>query len=470
MLVMQMMRLKWLSVTVKVIFTENFYTVARMKSESQVSETMSWQFAYLGFACLLGWNVVLYVAMTLQADIIFTTYFNDWMSFFYGLAMSLTILPLVFVGNNIPKSPRACIGGAAMFASLGLIGLSGFINPASAPFGLALVALLAVGTSSVQGFYFSEAATHSQNAIAKFSIGQAVSGLICLPISLILQQIFSNPAHVMAAFCFIAAIACAGSIPVYIFSVRKHLAMKEASSSLDQHTMSEQPIRGYMAIIKDIWPMTLSIFVNFVLLFLVFPVHVIMNWNPTSTLFPGAYTFLTIAFFAYNLADCIGRYLVSFGVTLNKVGVVAVTAARLVPLALWYLSSFSSIAFMTNDYFRIFVMVVFTIISFVDADARTLVSTLKRSYALPPFEAPATNDLDFSEGDRQMMSTKKPAGRPLTKRHRKGRREHEDGKFRSVTCTLCGKKGHNKSSCEFGKPLEVDQRRAQNPNKRRRSA
>jgi hypothetical protein len=103
------------------------------------------------------------------------------------------------------------------------------------------------------------------------------------------------------------------------------------------------------------------------------------------------------------------------------------------------------------------------------ADARSLVETLKRSYMLPPFEAPGTNDLDFAEGDRQMMSTKNPAGRPSIKRRRKGRRERESNENCSVKCSLCGHGGHNKSTCDFGKPLELDPARARNPYKRRRS-
>ena len=338
-----------------------------MKTESTVPETLSWQFTYLGFACLFGWNVVLNVSFpALLDDRVFTVELDNLLSTVYGLAMAVAILPLIFIGADvIPKNPRASFGGACMFASLGLIGLCGFIKPASVVFGCLLVSLLGIGTALVQGFYFSEAAMTSGPSIGKFSLGQAIAGLIILPIMITLKSIFTDYLHVMSAFAFIAAIACAGSIPVYVFSVRKHLAMKEATAALNEPTSTSEKPRAYLAIIKDIWPMTLCIFLNFVLLFVVFPGHLITRksykWSSSGYISTGSVVdYTTVAFFIYNLSDCVGRYLVGVGVTLNRAGVLAVTASRLAPLTLWYVATFSGVSLFSDDLVRFAIMAIHT--------------------------------------------------------------------------------------------------------------
>ena len=329
-----------------------------MKDETVKSHRLSWQFLYLGLSCLIGWNVILNVSETLKQKDMFTADFGTHLSTIYGLAMSLTILPLIFMTPDaISKTLRVYLGGGLMFISLTLISASTYLKPASSVYGLVLVSLLAVGTSLVQGFYFSEAAMHSKGAIGKFALGQAISGLTCLPIQLSLDYLLPVKIQSTAAFTMMAAIACGGSIPVYLCSVKVKLAEIEEDEGVDT---SEK--RSYSAIISDIWPMTLCIFLNFVLLFMVFPNH-IPKWNLSNKLFdPDTYTFMAVAFFVYNLSDCVGRYLVGLGVTLTRTGVIAATMSRLATLSVWYLSTFYNVSFLADDLFRLGVMAVHTII------------------------------------------------------------------------------------------------------------
>lgn len=328
-----------------------------MKEETVKSHRLPWQFSYLGLSCLIGWNVVLNVSETLKDKDVFTSDFGTHLSTIYGLAMALTILPLIFLPPDVmSRSFRSSIGGSLMFISLSLITASIFFKPASAAYGLVFVSILAVGTALVQGFYFSEAAMHSKSAIGRFSLGQAISGLICLPIKLGLDYILPEAMYSAAAFVAIAAIACAGSIPVYLFSVKVTLMDIEEDEGIDK---SEK--RSYSAIIADIWPMTLGIFLNFFFLFMVFPNH-IPRWNATNKLFdPASYTFLTLAFFVYNVADCLGRYLVRW-VTLSRSGVMGATTSRVLTLSLWYMATFFDVSFLTNDFVRLGVLVVHTAI------------------------------------------------------------------------------------------------------------
>ena len=321
--------------------------------------SLSWQFAYLGFCCLFGWNAILNVSRALSANSIYTAQFGQQMATIYGLTMSVTIIPLIFVKSDvIPMNPRAMAGGLLISASLAMIGFSAVTNPGSAAFGLAMAALLGIGTAIVQGFFYSEAATYSANAISMFSIGQSVSGLICLPIQLGLRQIFENDMTSTAAFAFLTAGACVLSIPVYMYGVRRTLAVKERTRSVNQLSVGRRP---YSSILREIWPMTLCIFLNNMMLFLVLTNHVNI-WNDQSILFaPSSYMLGMIAYFIYNLFDWIGRSLVSFGVKLNRTGVICLTLARLVPLAVWYVASFGSNSVMKTDYFRLGTLAVFVI-------------------------------------------------------------------------------------------------------------
>jgi len=98
------------------------------------------------------------------------------------------------------------------------------------------------------------------------------------------------------------------------------------------------------------------------------------------------------------------------------------------------------------------------------------VKTLKRTYRIAPFGCPATNDLEVSDGDRQMMCYKNRAGRPLKKRRLKSQLERaRDGEKASTNkCGQCNQIGHNRSNCPMGKPLAIDNTRAANPYKKRK--
>ena len=103
---------------------------------------------------------------------------------------------------------------------------------------------------------------------------------------------------------------------------------------------------------------------------------------------------------------------------------------------------------------------------FLDADGRTLVKTLKRTYSMVPFGCPATNDLEIAEGDRQMISYKNRAGRPPKKRRHQSHYENKGAKPRPQKCGLCKETGHNRSACELRK-LEINNERATKPCRKR---
>jgi hypothetical protein len=162
-----------------------------------------------------------------------------------------------------------------------------------------------------------------------------------------------------------AVLAC---IPVFRYMQRDRffvdLRAKEAQRAMAGDLEIAQSSRSVWETVKEVLPMCSMIWVNFVLLFVVFP-DSIGIWafrNKNALLNLDDETMMQIFFFVFNVFDFLGRSLVSWGVTLKPRGVMGVTASRVVLLALFYLVTYKSdVEWLKNAVTRIVVLAVFVV-------------------------------------------------------------------------------------------------------------
>ena len=298
-------------------------------------DSLGLQFTILGFACLIGFNVLMQAGVSIPSTSFSASnlQFGGDGALVYGGAMNLTLILLSVWGNGMSNSRKAVVGGILM--SLGLIYVS-FASMVNLPryTGYIGMILLGMGTSVFQGMVMGLAGQHSQKAMSNVSTGQALSGLICMPLALLLNLAKSNQITVQSLILF-GAISILGSIPIFLNDVAPHssvLALSAASLSDEEGEKG----RSIFAVLKDTWRFTLLIWINFFLLFTVFNFH--FTW------FVGGSLKFTMMLFIFNLADFLGRLSVSFGVRLSPRGIYAVTLFRLIPFLGYLLCTYSKYA------------------------------------------------------------------------------------------------------------------------------
>jgi hypothetical protein len=122
--------------------------------------------------------------------------------------------------------------------------------------------------------------------------------------------------------------------------------------------------RSLIAIVKDIFPMSSMIWLNFFMLFMIFPGFVGVwasgadaerTWPMNMKVDVGVPVF----FFVFNLSDLCGRLMVDYGVVLKPRGVMAVTGARLAMTAMILFVTFTKVTVFANDVTRMVAMFVY---------------------------------------------------------------------------------------------------------------
>ena len=317
-----------------------------MKGDNKV---LTWQFLYLGFVCLFGFNAMLSCNDYLKTSPAFTDGFSNDAAFWYGLAMNITLPPLTIWGSKLSRKAQCTLGGVLMSAAIA--GLSLFALSSSTPskVGYLAVALLGVGTSIFQGMVMSLAGQHSGHAMSMVSNGQALSGLCCLPLTMIFEAIAKavSPDNVLQVqyqmFLVTAVVASMLVVPVFALSVARHSSVTgmDATTTLDAPAAPKSSI---LSVFKSTWKYSIAIWLNFFILFSVFGLMGV-RFPFADNLGMDVSSYFRYAFFTFNLADFAGRFLVTLGLSLNLEKIYAITITRLLPAALMLTCAYSSKVF-----------------------------------------------------------------------------------------------------------------------------
>jgi Nucleoside transporter len=341
------------------------------------SMLVSLAFIFLGFTTLFAWNMLLSIGDFTKTEWVFKNASNA--QFSYGGAICLFILILCFTRFKLSiKSLIGCLvlglalGTFACFCFLAKIGTAGNIWPM-----YMISSLIGVGSAFIQGTYAGLATKYSENAMGKFSMGQAIAGLSCLPIGLGLDALGkviyasnSTPATPIAPavlfkiaqfrstiFCVFACLTAIATHFVYSW-LRKKINSKTPDSVNDIEMKGISITRGYLGIIKVVFNMSFMIFVNFIFTFLVFPSHLSDHWDKDQKIFPVNQATI-IYLFIFNLFDFIGKLLVTCGLKLTRTGVYACTLIRLPLMVAFYFASFASNNIVTHEIFKMGLIALF---------------------------------------------------------------------------------------------------------------
>jgi Nucleoside transporter len=334
---------------------------------------ISFAFIYFGFTALFSWNAFLNCGGFYREA--FSHVNVDLAIICYSGAMCVAVLGMAFFGNRLTNAIKCISGCSVLAAAMFAFGIAAMCNGKKGEgngWSLPLAAVfLGLGSSLVQGLFIGLAGQHSIGSIGKVSVGQALSGLISLPLWLIYNAIAkgilgdSDLAVTQMAtvlFMFTASVATIGTIPVYfklIASDPFFQALERKSDNVadsEQGGVSEKP-RNFFAICKDVMGMSSMIWFHFFILFLVFPTEVVV-WG-TDEITKMKDNALNYFFFAFNLADFVGRYSTNW-FKLPPKGVFILSASRIPLFLLMSLASYGRADLLLNDTARMMILMVFT--------------------------------------------------------------------------------------------------------------
>lgn len=350
-------------------------------SESHVSvkgveskPTPIFGFIFFGIVGLLCFNFFLQVLAYL--DTCFSKSFSEYANILYGLSNNCGQLLIIFYGSKIAFSSRiyySAIGLAVVLIAFPVLSFITTDTTVGMTLGLLLTFGLGLFNAVIQSAGFGLAGICSSKSMEFFSVGQALSGLLGWPLSLLLNFIFSSagystqstttgrPSQVDVAATVtslsLAAVVTILFVPYYRFVLSKTPMVEGALKDLS--TLNESSLvqhRSKINIIKDALPLAMAVWFVMFVTFVVFPSQ-LFAWTPSYGPYPTEFFYPCMMIYMFQVFDVVGRYAVSFlKLTPTRTKIASLSRGAILPF--FYLATYNVWIF-SNDITKILIMAVF---------------------------------------------------------------------------------------------------------------
>ena len=284
-----------------------------MKEKSQEFETDATEkllFFLLGNAALLGYNVIInavdiYTALTGKTG---TAIGND-LNRAYNIPCSVTACLLCFIK---PRNFKLTLLGGLSIVTLLLCILPIFMlvdMDQNAIYWATVICIAIVGVCSSVNFStsFSFASHYNPGSVPYVSSGNGCCGVISAVMRLITKGIKDTPLLNSIYFFLSAAIYLFTIGYLFYKSRQPHIANKAFVPKVSSED-GEQNKANYLHVFKTIWPIWLSVFMNFCITLTLYPGYMVGTYTPPSMGTWGSIIITTI----FCVFDWVGRAIPSF--------------------------------------------------------------------------------------------------------------------------------------------------------------
>ncbi|KAF4695708.1 transporter [Perkinsus olseni] len=346
-----------------------------VKPAAKVTVSLLAQMAILGFVALAPWNFVLSELPYLDEK--FENHFGATVPIFYGAAVNIAQLLLIWVGNKFTFAPRfdwGCIILSIFNILLAIVAMTiGNDNAVENPnlgFGLGLVCvfLLGFGHAVMESSAFGLAALCPKSCMIWVMVGEGVAGLVGWPLSMLLNWALTaggvdrvSEWRCLIFFC-ITSLVTVIIVPMFRMITSKHPYMAEVlkieQNRAKSSVMTRQTRRPVLAIVKDVAPMAFGAWCTLAVTFTVFPAQVVL-WQSSD---PSNTGFVSQVIYTFQVVDTIGRFIPNLGINLRPSFLMAFTVARSLFIPLFICTSlYPTVVPFHYDWFKHMQMGVFAL-------------------------------------------------------------------------------------------------------------
>ena len=342
-----------------------------------VDDTPKFGFLFFGIVGLLCFNCFLQVTGYLNAS--FNANFTGWANTIYSFSNNCGQLIAIFTGARFDFFSRiwvSCLGLALVLVGYPLLAMTKLSIGCPLAYGLTIG--MGAFNAILQSAGFGLAGSVSASAINYYCFGQALAGLLGLPMLMTLEYGFKafglsdvpsvagKPSVVDSMSTLtglgIAALLTLALIPYYRFGIARNglvaqtlLVVEPAKPGSTTSSTARQ--RPYVEIISSTLPLGLTVWVLLFVTFLVFPSQIFL-WKPSFEHYPGGKFFYPgMLIYVFQIFDVVGRYLAVAGVGLSPFQVKLLSPWRFMLVVLFYLCSYEVWVF-KFDLVRIVLMAV----------------------------------------------------------------------------------------------------------------
>ncbi|KAF4654354.1 hypothetical protein FOZ61_000856 [Perkinsus olseni] len=308
-----------------------------------VTWTLLFQFCVYGFVALAPWNFILTDLVYLDGK--FHHGFGSTISIFYGLAVNVAQLFIIFFGNKFTFAPRfdwGCGLLAVFNVLLAVVAMTiGSDDPSSnTGLGNALaivcVILLAFGHAVMESTAFGLAALCPKSCMNWVMVGEGIGGVVGWPILQLLNVIFDKVERRDERVCFVffalTSLVTLAVIPMFRVITSKHPHMQhvlaiEKNRNKAGSLKERQTRRPVWMILKDVAPMAFCAWSVLTITFICFPSQT-MKWQAQEGTDDATNKFIPMVTFTYQIADTVGRFAPNVGLMMPQKPLIAFALGR----------------------------------------------------------------------------------------------------------------------------------------------
>ncbi|EER12106.1 equilibrative nucleoside transporter, putative [Perkinsus marinus ATCC 50983] len=314
-----------------------------------VTWTLLLQFCIYGFVALAPWNFILTDLVYLDDK--FNHGFGSTISIFYGLAVNIAQLFIIFYGNRFTFAPRfdwGCGLLAVFNILLAVVAMTiGTDNPSpntglGNALGTVCIVFIAFGHAVMESTAFGLAALCPKSCMNWVMVGEGIGGVVGWPILLLLNVIFGNIERRDEWVCFVlfflTSLVTLAIIPMFRGITSKHPHMRhvlaiEKNRNTASSLKERQTRRPVWMILKDVAPMAFCAWSVLTITFICFPSQT-MKWEAQAGTEDATNDFIPMVTFTYQIADTVGRFAPNVGLMIPQKPLIifALCRALFIPL------------------------------------------------------------------------------------------------------------------------------------------
>ncbi|KAF4695711.1 transporter [Perkinsus olseni] len=272
-----------------------------------------------GFVGLLPRNLILTELKFLSET--FQHHYAAALSFPYSITVNVVQILLIWYGNRFLFKPRINLGCALMAAGTLLTAVvAKTVDNSITAFSLALICMFVIGMGLAvfEQTALGIAALCPPSCTLSIMVGEGIAGLLPWPLYELLNSILESsgvspiPEWRCLILFTIGSVLTLAMIPIYALGTARHPYIVQVLAIEQNRRVSSlsvrQTRRPVLAILKDVAPMGVCVWLAMTVTFVVFPAQSVL-WRPQS---PSNTNFVAQITFNYQVVETVGRAAPSF--------------------------------------------------------------------------------------------------------------------------------------------------------------
>ncbi|KAF4674904.1 solute carrier 29 (nucleoside transporters), member [Perkinsus chesapeaki] len=315
----------------------------KAKEPPKASWFLLLQFCIYGFVALAPWNFILTDLVYLTSK--FQHNFSSTISIYYGLAVNVAQLCIIFYGNKFTFAPRFDVGCSllAIFnICLAIVAMTvGVDDPCpntdlGNALGIVCVILLAFGHAIMESTAFGLAALCPKACMNWVMVGEGIAGVLGWPLlelfDCIFQSVRRKDEWVCLVFFAITSILTLLAMPMFRHVTSKDPLIKSALEVEDSRKQAgslkvRQTRRPVWKILKDLAPMAFCAWSVLTITFICFPAQSTL-WQSKKGTQEATNKFIPLVTFVFQVGDTIGRFAPNLGIAVSEKFLIAIALGR----------------------------------------------------------------------------------------------------------------------------------------------